>query len=68
MVVNEFLRNFAAKLNNKTIKFFNSNMREYRKKYEKPSMQVFELKQQSRLLAGSNGGYRDNPYGAPIDY
>ena len=43
-------------------------MREYRKKYEKPAMQVFELKQQSRLLAGSNGGYRDNPYGDPIDY
>ena len=60
MVVNEFLRNFAAKLNNKTIKFFfNSNMREYRKKYEKPAMQVYELKQQPRLLAGS--GER-NPY------
>ena len=26
-----------------------------RKQYEKPSMQVFELKQQPQLLAGSNG-------------
>ena len=26
-----------------------------KKQYEKPSMQVFELKQQSQLLAGSNG-------------
>ena len=26
-----------------------------KKKYEKPSMQVFELKQQPQLLAGSNG-------------
>ena len=25
-----------------------------KKKYEKPSMQVFELKQQPQLLAGSN--------------
>ena len=27
-----------------------------KKKYEKPSMQVFELKQRTMLLAGSNGG------------
>ena len=27
-----------------------------RKIYEKPSMRVFELKQQPQLLAGSNGG------------
>lgn len=26
-----------------------------KREYEKPSMQVFELKQQSQLLAGSNG-------------
>ena len=26
-----------------------------KKKYEKPAMQVFELKQQPQLLAGSNG-------------
>ena len=26
-----------------------------KKKYEKPSMQVFELKQQPQLLVGSNG-------------
>ncbi len=27
-----------------------------KKKYEKPSMQVFDLKQQPQLLAGSGGG------------
>ena len=26
-----------------------------KKKYEKPAMQVFELKQQQQLLVGSNG-------------
>jgi hypothetical protein len=26
-----------------------------RKSYEKPAMQVFELKQQPQILAGSNG-------------
>ena len=26
-----------------------------KKEYERPTMQVFELKQQSQLLAGSNG-------------
>ena len=26
-----------------------------KKKYKKPSMQVFELKQQPQILAGSNG-------------
>ena len=30
-----------------------------KKQYEKPSMQVFDLKQQPQLLAGSNG---TNPY------
>ena len=32
-----------------------------KKKYDKPSMKVYELKQQSRLLAGSsgNGGLDD---------
>ena len=40
-----------------------------KKQYEKPSMQVFDLKQQPQLLAGSGfGGNRDNPYGNPIDY
>lgn len=34
-----------------------------KKKYEKPSMQVFELKQQPQLLQSS--GNR-NPYGDPI--
>ena len=39
-----------------------------KKQYEKPSMQVFELKQRSQILAGSFTGNRDNPYGDPIDY
>ena len=39
-----------------------------KKQYEKPAMQVFELKQQPQLLAGSFTGNRDNPYGDPIDY
>lgn len=40
-----------------------------RKFYEKPAMQVYELKQQPQILAGSgSNGYRDNPYGNPIDY
>ena len=34
-----------------------------KKMYEKPSMQVFELKQQPQLLAGSA---KRNPYGDPI--
>ena len=32
-----------------------------KKKYEKPAMQVFELKQQPQLLAGSGGG-ETSPY------
>ena len=40
-----------------------------KKLYEKPAMQVYELKQRAQLLAGSGfGGNRDNPYGDPIDY
>ena len=39
-----------------------------RKQYEKPSMQVFELRQQPQLLAGSFRGERNNPYGTPEDY
>lgn len=40
-----------------------------KRKYEKPAMQVFELKQQPQLLAGSGFGInRDNPYGEPIPY
>ena len=31
-----------------------------KKKYEKPSMQVFELKQQPQLLAGSGLGNPDD--------
>ena len=36
--------------------------------YEKPSMQVFELKQQPQLLAGSFTGDRNDPYGDPLNY
>ena len=35
--------------------------------YEKPSMQVFELKQQTQLLAGSNGDGNLPPMGDPDD-
>ena len=36
--------------------------------YEKPSMKVFELKQQPQLLAGSDGyGYLIPPMGDPED-
>ena len=33
-----------------------------KKKYEKPSMQVFELKQQPQLLAGSGDIPNSDPY------
>ena len=34
-----------------------------KKKFEKPSMQVFELKQQTQLLAGSSGDIpNSDPY------
>ena len=36
--------------------------------YEKPSMKVFELKQQPQLLAGSFTGDRNDPYGDPLNY
>ena len=36
--------------------------------YEKPQMEVFELKQQPRILAGSFNGDRNFPYGDPIPY
>ncbi len=38
-----------------------------KKKYEKPSMQVFELKHQPQLLAGSNGDGNLNPMDDPED-
>jgi hypothetical protein len=38
-----------------------------RKTYEKPSMQVFELKQQPQLLAGSNGEGNLRQMGDPED-
>jgi hypothetical protein len=39
-----------------------------RKLYERPSMKVFELRQQPQLLAGSFTGERGNPYGDPTNY
>ena len=39
-----------------------------KKQYEKPSMQVFEMRQRPQLLAGSMLGDRNNPYGDPQDY
>ena len=36
--------------------------------YEKPSMKVFELKQQPQLLQSSLLGDRNNPYGEPEGY
>ena len=38
-----------------------------KKKYEKPAMQVFELRQQPQILAGSNGDGNINPMGNPED-
>ena len=37
-----------------------------KKMYEKPSMEVYELKQQPQLLAGSGGSGGSTPY-APQD-
>ena len=40
-----------------------------KKQYEKPSVEVVELKQQPTLLAGSFTGNRsDDTYGEPEDY
>ena len=36
-----------------------------KKEYERPTMQVVEVRQQAQLLAGSMTGNRDNPYGNP---
>ena len=38
-----------------------------KKPYEKPTMKVVLLQQQTHLLAGSGGGSR-SPYGAPTDW
>ena len=38
-----------------------------KKEYERPTMEVVEVKQQAQLLAGSMTGERDNPYGDPTD-
>ena len=38
-----------------------------KRKYEKPSMRVFELRQQPQLLAGSSGDGNLNPMGNPYD-
>ena len=38
-----------------------------KKKYKKPAMQVFELKQQPQILAGSGeGGFGDGPDYVPM--
>ena len=39
-----------------------------KKKYEKPGMQVFELKQQPQILAGSGTDGNRSPYGDPTDW
>ena len=39
-----------------------------KKQYEKPSMQAFELKQQSALLAGSNGTDPYTPDNTPYNW
>ena len=36
-----------------------------RKEYERPTMQVVEVRQQPQLLAGSLTGNRDDVYGDP---
>ncbi len=38
-----------------------------KREYEKPSMQVFELKQQPQLLAGSSGSVPDSAPYLPSD-
>ena len=38
-----------------------------KREYEKPSMQVFMLKQQPALLVGSGGDGNLNPMGDPYD-
>lgn len=39
-----------------------------KKKYVKPSFEVYEYRQQPQLLAGSFTGDRGNPYGIPQNY
>lgn len=41
-------------------------MTEYKRKYQKPAMQVFELKQTPQLLVGSGNNGSRSPYGDPI--
>ena len=38
-----------------------------KKEYERPTMQVVQLKQQPQLLAGSNGSGDLDPMGEPTD-
>ena len=38
-----------------------------KRKYEKPSMQVFELQSRQQLLVGSSGDGNLNPMGDPYD-
>ena len=39
-----------------------------KRKYQKPAMQVFELKNRQQLLVGSFAGDRGTPYGDPTNY
>ena len=39
-----------------------------KKEYQRPAMQVVEMRQQSHLLAGSVQGDRNNPYGDPEEW
>ena len=39
-----------------------------KKEYERPTMQIVQLKQQPQLLAGSLQGDRNNPYGDPEEW
>ena len=41
---------------------------EQKRKYEKPSMKVFPLRQKPRLMVGSFTGSRGEPYGDPTEY
>ena len=37
-------------------------------KYERPTMDVVEVKQQAQLLQASVTGDRNNPYGDPVEW
>ena len=39
-----------------------------KKEYQRPAMQVVEMRHQSQLLAGSLQGDRNDPYGDPEEW